>query len=90
MNSWIKSLSDNGYLFIEWNKNNLTNSKSDPFAASIDDYKHIFNNNNSISLIEILEINSKQSLKPNCPSEEIQKDIIKYIFVLKKYRVNYI
>lgn len=80
---WINCIKINGYLFIEWNKNNLKNSKSDPFSSTMEVYKEIFNKKNNIELKNILEVDSKQSIKP-FSKIKVAKDIKKYYFVLKR------
>ena len=46
-------------------------------------YKEIFNKKNNIELKNILEIDSKQSIKP-FSKIKVAKDIKKYYFVLKR------
>ena len=84
LNSWIKSLKVGGYLFIEWNTNNLIKpGVTDPFSSTKDDYLNIFKNNNKIVLIETISILSEMSIKPNIKNK-VARPIEKFYFVLKK------
>lgn len=84
LNSWIESLKVGGYLFIEWNTNNLNKpGVTDPFSSTKDDYLNIFKNNNKILLIETISIISEMSIKPTS-KEKVGRKIEKFYYVLKK------
>lgn len=77
LNSWIKSTKLNGVLIIEWSTDCINIKISDPFGASLETYKQIFNKCN-LKIIDILELNS------HCNLNGVIHDKHKCFFILQK------
>jgi len=53
LDSWMSCLSEKGLCFIEWTKFDVDNREGDPFGATYEEYKEMFNS--KYEVVDILE-----------------------------------
>ena len=80
LDSWMKCLNDKGLCFIEWTKYDIDNREGDPFGATYEEYKEMFNS--KYEVVDILE---------NDPSSDTswgqsQANLQRFYFVIRNLK----
>ncbi|MFQ5952111.1 MAG: hypothetical protein ACE5JK_01740 [Candidatus Omnitrophota bacterium] len=88
LDQWMKCIKKDGLCFIEWTKGHIPSDVSDPFGATMNNYKNLIKRNYRIKNTLVLK---KEQLKDSEEEEWLKKykffkaagNLDKYIFVIQ-------